>query len=186
MESTDIRGFNHYFVFLVSKNDLRSARFNFKIFDFFGFMPIFATFCLILHKFWANKLSKILIYIESNNDSMLLIHRCPRAIIKVFFQNKGEALIPIKGARKNLSRTEFQKTASTAKFLENKKISHYSGLFSEICHLKVSTLSSHDCINILIAKLIKKSKIKRLMRTSYPLNLRLIWGYTQRLPRGFP
>ena len=115
--------------------------------DFCRFFMIFATFCLILHKFWANKLSKILIYIESNNDSMLLIHRCPRAIIKVFFQNKGEALIPIKGARKNLSRTEFQKTASTAKFLENKKMSHYSGLFSEICHLKVSTLSSHDCIS---------------------------------------
>jgi hypothetical protein len=50
--------------------------------DFCRFFMIFATFCLILHKFWANKLSKILIYIESTNDSMLLILRCPRAIIK--------------------------------------------------------------------------------------------------------
>ena len=56
--------------------------------------------------------------------------------------------LPQARARKNLSRTELQKTPSTPKFLENKKMSHYSGLFSEIWHLKVSTLSSHDCMYI--------------------------------------
>ena len=34
MKNLDIRGFKHFFVFLVSKNDFWSARFNFKIFDF--------------------------------------------------------------------------------------------------------------------------------------------------------
>jgi hypothetical protein len=33
-------------------------------------------------------------------------------------------------------------------------MSHYSGLFSEICHLKVSTISSHDCICINYIKLL--------------------------------
>ena len=53
---------------------------------------IFAIFCVILHQFWANKLSKILIYIESTNDSMLLILLCPRAMIKVFFRIRGKHL----------------------------------------------------------------------------------------------
>jgi hypothetical protein len=51
MESTDIRGFNHFFVFLVPKNNFWYTRFNFKICNFSGFFSIFPDFRTFLSDF---------------------------------------------------------------------------------------------------------------------------------------
>ena len=53
--------------------------------------------------------------------------------------------LPKARARINLTRTLFQKTHFQQNSLKIKK-KQYSGLFSIICHPKVSTLSSHYCI----------------------------------------
>ena len=62
---------------------------NFSIFsDFCRFFVIFALFRLILHRFWANEHSKILILIKLTTDTALSILPCPRAVVEVFLEKK--------------------------------------------------------------------------------------------------